>query len=72
MGRHKFQAQDIWNMDETGVTTVQTPDRVVDCQGVKKLGSMVLTERSTLVTTAYAISATGNIIPPFLCSPSSL
>ncbi|KAM3609301.1 uncharacterized protein V6R79_012743 [Siganus canaliculatus] len=24
-----FEAQDVWNMDETGITTVQTPDRIV-------------------------------------------
>lgn len=26
MQRHKFRPCDIWNMDETGVTTVQMPD----------------------------------------------
>ncbi|KAJ8971543.1 hypothetical protein NQ314_000649 [Rhamnusium bicolor] len=29
MDRYHFQSCDIWNMDETGITTVQKPDRVV-------------------------------------------
>lgn len=29
MDRHHFEPQDIYNVDETGVTTVQKPDRVV-------------------------------------------
>ncbi|BES91111.1 DDE [Nesidiocoris tenuis] len=38
LGKYKFEPQDIYNMDETGVTTVQTPDRVVARKGFKQVG----------------------------------
>lgn len=60
---------DIWNMDETGVTTVQKPDRIVARRGYKQIGRIVSAERGTLVTMALAISATGNSIPPFFVFP---
>ncbi|XP_043961462.1 uncharacterized protein LOC122824665 [Gambusia affinis] len=37
--RYNFDGSDIWNVDETGVTTVQSPDRVV-ARGVKQVGAM--------------------------------
>ena len=68
--RYSFDACDIWNMDETGVTTVQTPDRVVARRGVKQVGSMTSAERGALVSVACAVQALGNSIPPFFCFPS--
>lgn len=39
--RHTFDANDIWNVDETGITTVQTPDRVIAKHGTaKQVGAM--------------------------------
>ncbi|KAJ4425557.1 hypothetical protein ANN_27752 [Periplaneta americana] len=35
MQRHKLQVHEIWNMDKTGVTTIQKPDRVVARMGYK-------------------------------------
>lgn len=69
MLRHGFQAHEIWNMDETGVTTVQSPNRVVARCGFKQVGSIVSAERGTLVTIACAISSIGNNIPPFFVFP---
>ena len=60
---------DIWNMDETGVTTVQTPDRVIARRGSKQIGKLVSAERGKLVTLAVAVSATGNTVPPFFVFP---
>lgn len=56
-------------MDETGVTTVQIPDRVVARKGVKQVGRIVSAERGTLVTLAVAVSATGYLVPPFFVFP---
>lgn len=39
---------DIWNMDETGITTVQTPDKVIARRGVKQIRRMTSGERGTL------------------------
>ncbi|CAH2013177.1 unnamed protein product, partial [Acanthoscelides obtectus] len=33
---HKLQGKDIWNVDESGITTVQKPDRVIDRRGQKQ------------------------------------
>ncbi|XP_033180906.1 tigger transposable element-derived protein 6-like [Mastacembelus armatus] len=67
--RYKFDGSDIWNVDETGVTTVQTPERVVARRGVKQVGAMTSGERGVLVSVACAVQALGNAIPPFFVFP---
>ncbi|XP_050562232.1 jerky protein homolog-like [Spodoptera frugiperda] len=69
MDRHKFEPQDIYNADETGITTVQKPDRVVARRGAHQVGSVTSAERGTLVTVAFAANAIGNVIPPFFVFP---
>lgn len=69
MTRYKFQPCDIWNMDETGVFTVQKPNRVVGRRGIKQIGRLTSAERGQLVTLACAVSATGNSVPPFFVFP---
>jgi hypothetical protein len=53
-------------MDETGVTTVQTPDIVTACRGFKQIGKLVSAEHGKLLTSALAVSARGNTVPPFV------
>jgi hypothetical protein len=67
--RHNIEPHDIWNMDETGVTTVQKPVKVVAKKGFKQVGAITSAERGTLVTIAAAVSAVGNSIPPFFIFP---
>ncbi|KAK2578090.1 hypothetical protein KPH14_001323 [Odynerus spinipes] len=69
MDRHKFEPQDIYNVDETGVTTVQKPDRVVARRGTRQVGALTSAERGTLVTLAFVANALGNVIPPFFVFP---
>jgi hypothetical protein len=69
LDRLRVEPRDIWNMDETGVTTVQTPDRVIASRGCKQTGKLVSAEHGKLVTLALAVSATGNTVPPFFISP---
>nr|XP_033472895.1 jerky protein homolog-like [Epinephelus lanceolatus] len=69
MARYKFEPQSIWNMDETGITTIHKPNKVVARKGFKQVGSLTSAERGTLVTLSCAISATGNSIPPFFIFP---
>ena len=60
-----FQATcDVWNIGQTGVTTFQTPDRVISRTGAKQ----VSTGRGVLVTVACAASTSGNVIPPIICA----
>ncbi|GBP63913.1 hypothetical protein EVAR_39576_1 [Eumeta japonica] len=56
-------------MDETGVTTVQKPSKVIARKGFKQVGAITSAERGTLVTLAAAVSAVGNSVPPFFVFP---
>ncbi|GBP12707.1 hypothetical protein EVAR_10346_1 [Eumeta japonica] len=67
--RHEFSACRIWNMDETGVTTVQKPNKIVGACGQKQVGAITSAERGTLVTLACAAKAAGNFIPPMFIFP---
>jgi hypothetical protein len=37
MSENQFQAQNIWNMDETGVATVHKPNKIVTTKGIVEL-----------------------------------
>ena len=69
MDRYKFEPKDIWNMDETGVTTVQKPSKIVAQKGIKQVGAVTSAERGRLVTVAVAVNAQGGHIPPFFVFP---
>ena len=61
MDRHQFEAADIWNFDETGVTTVQKPKKVVTAKGTKQVGAVTSAEHGELVTVALSVSADGKL-----------
>jgi len=63
--RHKFESHQIYNVDETGVTTVQKPQKVIALKGIKQVGQMTSAERGTLVTLCCTVNAGGNSIPPY-------
>ncbi|EGI66260.1 hypothetical protein G5I_05223, partial [Acromyrmex echinatior] len=65
----KVKPSNIWNMDEVGISTVHTPDRVIARREMKQLGKIISFETETLVTMAVAVSAIGNMIPPFFIFP---
>ncbi|XP_039304400.1 uncharacterized protein LOC105204509 [Solenopsis invicta] len=67
--RLKLVPRSIWNMDETGVSTVQTPQRIVSRRGFKQVGRIISAERGPLVTLAVAISVQGDALPPFFVFP---
>ncbi|XP_018308648.1 uncharacterized protein [Mycetomoellerius zeteki] len=67
--RLKVKPSDIWNMDEIGISTVHIPDRVIVRREMKQLGKLISTERGALVTIAVAVSAIGNMVPPFFIFP---
>lgn len=69
LNRLKPECADIWNLDETGVTAVRTPDRVVARRGFQQTGRVTSAERGSLVTVAVAVSPSGNAIPPFFVFP---
>lgn len=60
-----FTPENVWNIDETGVTTVQAPTKQIAKKGERRVGAVVAQERGTLVTVCCGISASGNHIPHF-------
>ncbi|XP_077971387.1 uncharacterized protein LOC144425721 [Styela clava] len=69
MDQHKFEAQDVYNINETGCHTVQKPESIVTEKGVKQIGSVISSERGELVTVVNAINAAGGFIPPYMIFP---
>jgi len=53
-------------VDETGLTTVQNPGKIVAQKGVKQVTSA---ERGKLVTLCCAVNALGHAIPPMFIFP---
>lgn len=52
-------------MDETGVTTIQKPDKKFGCRGFKQTGKLTPAESETLVKAAFTVNASVSSIPPF-------
>jgi hypothetical protein len=69
LDEHKLGPEAIWNVDETGITTVQKPGKVVAQKGEKQVGKMTSAERGTLITMCCGINGIGNFIPPFFIFP---
>lgn len=69
MEKHSFTADRIWNVDETGLTTVHKPPKVLASKGAKQVSQVTSGERGQLVTLCSAINAVGNQVPPFLIFP---
>lgn len=66
---YKFQPQDIWNMDETALTTVHRPPKVIAERKARQVGQVTSAERGVLVTGVCAVSASGSFIPPMMVFP---
>ncbi|KAG8328582.1 hypothetical protein J6590_108290 [Homalodisca vitripennis] len=65
MTKHKFPPSRMFNMDESGISTVPNrAPRVVSVQGKKAVGKVSSAERGQLTTVICAMSASGNFIPP--------
>ena len=70
MKKGSFSPDAIYNVDETGLATVQKPPKVIAAKGAKQVGQVTSAERGTLVTLCCAVNAVGNSIPPFLIFPT--
>lgn len=69
MDEIKFYLNNIWNVDETGVTTVHKTVHVLSRCGQKHIGQITSGERGQLVTLIQAVSATGMRAPSFFVFP---
>ncbi|XP_046661273.1 uncharacterized protein LOC124354680 [Homalodisca vitripennis] len=69
LDKYKIEPKDIWNIDETGVQTVQRPNKIVAQKGVRQVGKATSAERGQTVTMVLAVSAIGHSVPPMLVFP---
>ena len=59
----------IWNLDETGVKTVQGTSKVLSEKGIKQVGQLTSAERGALVTMCCCVNAVGAALPPAYIFP---
>lgn len=62
--KYNFKPHRIFNTDETGVSTVQTPGKILAKKGLKQVGFATSWERGRNITVVCAFSATGIYVPP--------
>ena len=67
--RHNFGPSDIWCLDESGITTVQRPKKIIAATGTKQVGGITSAERGERVTVCAAVNALGNALAPQLIFP---
>ncbi|GBP96436.1 hypothetical protein EVAR_99097_1 [Eumeta japonica] len=65
-----YPADRIFNVDETGLTIVQSKiPAVIGKKGKRQIGALTAAERGSLVTLVCCMSAGGSYIPPMLIFP---
>lgn len=70
LDEHHFPAARIFNMDESGFSTVPTKiGKVIALKGLKRVGKLEGAERGTMITMALTVDASGNSMPPFFLFP---
>ncbi|KAJ8949411.1 hypothetical protein NQ318_007510 [Aromia moschata] len=69
LSKYKFNTNQIYNCDETGVTTAHKPPKIIATVGQKQVGKVTSSERGVLVTMCVAICANGQYMPPFFVFP---
>ena len=69
MTKHQFPPSQIYNADETGVSTVQDPGKILATKGQKRVGFATSGERGRNITVMCAINAAGGYIPPMFIFP---
>ena len=63
---HGVTPDRIYNVDETGHSTVQKPSKLVSVKGKRQVGATTSAERGQNTTGVFCASATGHFIPPML------
>ena len=66
MDKHNLGPAYIYNVDESGITTVQKPGKVIDRRAKKQVGSLTSAERGFTTAVVCCVSAAGNYIPPMM------
>lgn len=64
MDKYKFSPARIFNADETGITTVQRPNKIYAKKGQKRVGFLTSWEKGKTTTVMCSFSASGIYVPP--------
>ena len=67
--KNKFSPKKIFNVDETGISSVHTPPKVIASKKLKQIGGITSTERGFNTTLIACINAVGNSVPPVFVFP---
>ncbi|CAH2089800.1 unnamed protein product [Euphydryas editha] len=68
--QEKYGPNRIYNVDESGLTVVQSKiPQVVGHKGKRQIASLTSAERGSLMTIVVAMNATGHFVPPFIIFP---
>ena len=62
--KNSITADRIFNMDETGVSTVHDPGKIIALKGLKQVGRIVSGERGRNFTVVCSMNAVGTYVPP--------
>ncbi|CAH1965165.1 unnamed protein product [Acanthoscelides obtectus] len=70
MDDYNFRPTRIYNVDETGLTTVpKSQSKIIAMKGRRQVGTLTSAERGQLITAVLCTSAAGHYVPPFLIFP---
>lgn len=68
--KHPYTGDRVFNVDETGLTVVQSKiPHVVGLKGKRQVGAITSAERGSLVTVICCMSAGGTFVPPMMIFP---
>lgn len=67
--KYNFTSERIYNVDESGISTVHTPMKVLAPKGSKQVGNITSAERGNNVTVIACVNALGNFVPPCMIFP---
>lgn len=64
-----FRPHRIYNADESGLSTVQKPQKILATTGRKQVGVITSAERGTNTTVVCCVNAVGTFVPPMMIFP---
>ena len=64
--KNNVTADRLWNADETGLTVVHRPGKIMAKSGVKQVGKITSAERGETVTVMCAVNGAGAYVPPLM------
>lgn len=68
--KYKFPPENIYNVDESGLSTVQKrPQRILATKGRKQVGALSSAERGQHLTAVCCMNAIGTFVPPAFIFP---